>query len=337
MISAVVTPRIARLAALVAVGTWLAASDAAAGGHVRVGNEAVVERAEIALADLATFVGLAPETLGALAAISLGPAPELGQSRVLSGAELADRIRAVAPEIEISVPDQITIRPAERQIDAALVQDRLTRAVQARMPWRPEDVKLDRFALPAPFSVPAAATRLRVHFDERETFAGRVTARLEWVDPTHPDRRGVARSASVDVSVERPVVVATAALRRGAVIGDEMVTTERRDLRRVPDDALRSADAAIGQRLLVSVRPGSPIVASYLDAEALVERGDLVAVDAGSGALEILLMARALGRGRKGDIIRLQNPDSRETFPARVTGPRTAELALPGMSRESRR
>jgi flagella basal body P-ring formation protein FlgA len=234
------------------------------------------------------------------------------------------------PHASASLDEEASAPRADREIDDDLVRDRLERAVRARMPWRDEDVALGGWRLPGGFSVPGGATRLRVRFDPRESFVGHVTAELEWLDPSGTAANRVRRSASVDVRVLRPVVMVTERIARGATIDLEALRVERRDTRRVPEDALRTVDQALGQRLRVAVRPGAPLLASYLDQEPVIDRGDLVAVDAGTGPLRIQLMARALAAGRLGDVIQLQNPTSRETFPARVTGPRTAVLALPG-------
>jgi flagella basal body P-ring formation protein FlgA len=303
---------------------------ARAGGQVHVRPEATVAGRGVTLGDLATFVALAPERAEALAALPLGDAPPLGEQRVLSGDLVRARIHAEDPTLEVHAPDEVRVRPAEREIDDATVRDRVERAARTRMPWRDADVELLDWRLPGSFVVPAAATRLHVRFRERETFVGRVTAELVWLDPDRAASEHVRRSASVEVRVERPVVVAAERVGRGTTLEPGALRVERRDLRRLPEDALHSLEQAVGQRLRVAVRPGAPLLASYLDSEPVIERGDLVAVDAGMGPLRIQLMAKALAAGRLGDVIQLQNPDSRESFPGRVTGPRTAALALPG-------
>jgi len=172
--------------------------------------------------------------------------------------------------------------------------------------------------------------RLQVRFAPGEDFVGRVTVELEMLDPDQPAPRGPRRSASIDVNVQRAVVVAATDLRRGTTLDPESLRVEPRDLEYLPEGTLIEIGAATGQRTRVRVAKGTPLLASYLDAPELVRRGDVLAVHAGEGALALRLEARALEGGRSGEWIRAENPTSRRALMVQITGRGVARLARSG-------
>lgn len=318
------------LAILILVG---APSLGWAAGSVRVPAEISLEDRILTLGRIAIFDDVPAELAAELQALSLGPAAEPAEQRVLGGSALRARIHAIAPELRLSVPDTITVRRAHSEVTPEWVQARVSEALARKQPWREAKVGFSSWRLPPRFSVPANATSLRVRFGRGEDFVGRVSAELEFFDPREPDVTETRRSVTVEVSVRRPVVVAARDLRRGQRPDAGQLRSELLDLRSVPNDALLDPALAIGQALRVHVQAGSPILTTYLDAPALVRRGDPIEVDAGAPGLEVRIAARALEPGRLGEVIRAENPSSRKSFAVKLTGPGSAVLARGGKTR----
>ena len=216
-----------------------------------------------------------------------------------------------------------------RSIDPAYVRARVEQGLRARMPWPAEAVRFESWQLPPPFLVPESARGLRLRIADGEDFVGVVRVALEFFDPARPELSVARSEASVALAVSRPVWIAAAPLARGATLEASMLRSEPRDMRQIPTGAVSDLDAALGQRLKVHVKDGTPLLTSHFDAPELVRRGDLLEVDAGREGFELRVTARALQPGRLGQVIRVENPSSRQSFAVRVTGRGSAALARP--------
>jgi len=321
------------LVVAVLLATVLPGSQARAQGSVRVPGEIALEDARIRLGRIAIFEGVPSALESELTELSLGPAADPAQVRVLGGAALRARVHAIAPELTLHIPDQVRITRLHREIAPEWVRKRVEAALEARKPWHDAKVRVSGWSLPQRFAVPANATGLRVAFGPEEDFQGRVSARLEFFDPKTPERAEVARSAAFEVELQVPVLVAARNLRRGERVDASAFRKASMDPRRIPRDALPGADLVTGQPLRVNVQSGVPLLLSYFDTPEVVRRGDPIEVSAGAPGLEIRIDARALEGGTLGEMIRAENPSSKKSFVVELTGPGTALLVRPGSRR----
>ena len=221
-----------------------------------------------------------------------------------------------------------------REVTPDYVRARVERALRHEMPWPQDAVEFESWSLPNAFEAPLRATQLYVSFAPGEDFLGRISAELRFVDPEDPARVVVRRSASVELGVSLSVVVAKRTLRRGQLLSSDDLKLESADARDLPRGfATEIADIA-GQRLAYRVAMGQAITRGALVAEPIVRRGQSVLVQAHEGGLQISIAARALERGARGQVIKLENPSTRRAFYAEITGPGTAQL--PHLGAEAR-
>lgn len=122
---------------------------------------------------------------------------------------------------------------------------------------------------------------------------------------------------AVALPASAETVVATRTLRPATVIAPgDVVTVDA-----AVEGALRDPAAAIGQEARVVIYAGRPIHPGDLAAPALVERNQLVVLAYAAGPLVIRAEGRALGRGARGDVVRVMNLASRTVVSGRVDAP----------------
>ena len=310
-------------------------------GTVHVAPHVAVEGSAITLGEIATLDRLPEAVRGRVAALALGPAAAPGRERTLAGDELRRRIAEIAPSAVLDLPERIVVHTAHREIAPEFVRERIEQAVRHRMPWPEEAVSFTGWKLPGPFAVASGATRFLVHFAGDEDFLGRVTARVESVDPQDAARARGATSAGrsharaeravrLVVEVRVPVVYTKRALRRGELVMSDAIGLETQELSRLPRDVVRDTELVLGSRLSRRVSAGVPLRASFFEAERVVRRGDGLVVTTGDAALSLRLQARALEHGSVGQAIRAENPTTRRRFLVLVTGQGMAHLIVPG-------
>ncbi len=90
--------------------------------------------------------------------------------------------------------------------------------------------------------------------------------------------------------------------------------------------ALRDPERVIGQEARVALYAGRPLHAGDISPPAIVERNDLVSVTFHRGGLKISTEGRALGRGAKGETVRVMNLSSRTTISGRIQADGSVEV-----------
>jgi flagella basal body P-ring formation protein FlgA len=131
-----------------------------------------------------------------------------------------------------------------------------------------------------------------------------------------------------DVARRMDVLTIARSVARGQVLQADDVKSQKlfvTDARNAPivDPAM-----VVGQLAVAALRPGTVITSEHVRSPILVKKGDTVMVRCIAGGLVITTPARATEDGFADKRITLINERSRETFTARVTGPREAVIVV---------
>lgn len=128
-------------------------------------------------------------------------------------------------------------------------------------------------------------------------------------------KRGVV---TVQLRMERPVVVATRAIRKGEPIDPGAIRLERREAATLHGSAVGDPQRVVGMEASRSIRAGAVMRAEWVERPALVERGERVRLVLHGPSLRIDAVGLALSRGAAGDTVRAVNADSRREVIGRV-------------------
>ncbi len=202
--------------------------------------------------------------------------------------------------------------------------DHLRRLFAEDLPPAPRDgrveLRVHRPALPLP-NPSATPIRLVPADWDLDSARGRFRAVVEAV-------AGDGSRATLVLVGELRVLVPVPVPRRPVPAGTRleagMLEVVERPLRTLPAEVVRDVGALLGLETRRRLPAGRPVRRDDVGPPRLVRRGDPVTVVYRSGALELLLTARALEDGGLGQVVRLINPDSGRGLRARITGPREA-------------
>lgn len=228
-----------------------------------------------------------------------------------------------------AAPAEVVLPPG-RPLDRGTVEAMLRDALAERGVAGPLALRVDQPALPLAngAGVPITLTLATLDHDPG---TGRYQAGIE--ARLAGGAGGEARTISVAGTVEElvEVPVPTRAIAQG-----EMLAADLLDARMVPVSSLRAAalvessQAAIGQEALRPLPAGRALRARDLAPPALVRRGDQVRIVYVQGGLEITAGGVALGPGRRGDAVQVQNGGSGEVRRGVVDGPRRIVVTAVG-------
>lgn len=131
---------------------------------------------------------------------------------------------------------------------------------------------------------------------------------------------------SIEVAQRHLAVVAVKPITKGATLAFGDVEIREVFLERHESNLITKLDEAIGLIAGVAVREGGLILKDQIRPMLLIQRNELIRVQAMAGGLMVQTFARALEDGGEGQVIQARNERSRETFAVRVIGVRKALL-----------
>jgi flagellar basal body P-ring formation protein FlgA len=117
-----------------------------------------------------------------------------------------------------------------------------------------------------------------------------------------------------------PVVVAIEKLKRGAVLAQDNIMTQLKNIADLKDPCL-NPEAIIGQVLKKSVSMNQVISEQDLEMPVLIERREVVTMVLQKGNLQLSTTGVASSNGKMGDVIMIKNLKSNREVPCRVVGP----------------
>ena len=132
-------------------------------------------------------------------------------------------------------------------------------------------------------------------------------------------------------------VTATRPLSRGDRLRKRDVTQQQQTPKqRITDAIVQEIDGVIGMELTQPLNPGQPLKLNMLRHPILVHRNELITVISRAPGVQAQLTAKATQQGSMGELVIVQSLETREKFPARVSGHKQAEVYAGGIVVPSR-
>lgn len=132
----------------------------------------------------------------------------------------------------------------------------------------------------------------------------------------------------VRVRREADVVVLAKPVRGDEPIGPEDLAVQRRELGAGDGPVVTDPSVVVGKRLRRAMPAGAVLGADDVGGEDALRRGDPVTLVSRAGGMEVRMGGRAMGAGRVGSTISVENTASRRIIRGRVVGPGLVEVNL---------
>jgi flagellar basal body P-ring formation protein FlgA len=273
-------------------------------------------RAEALVTGEIVTVGDLIEGADGLEGVALFRAPDPGQTGPVSAAvAIAAARRAGVAEVEAGEVSQIFVTRASREVTRAEIEGAITAKAATEYGADVEAIEVALDGEVASTHLDAAATGpLEVQRFAADPRSGRFEATLAVAGRA---ARAIRVAGSAVETVE--VVTLSRPLARGEIVSAADIRTDRRPKAQA-HDAVAPADAA-GLAARRPIREGQPLRAGDLMRPQHVERGGFVTLIYAGAGLSLSLKAKALAAGAAGDVISVQNLQSKRVVNGVVTGP----------------
>jgi flagella basal body P-ring formation protein FlgA len=306
----------------------MAAAHAAAGVSATVRAEATVDSERVTLADVAEVAGAPAALVARLRDIDLGPAPAPGHDRDLTRTYLALRLRQERLE-----PDSVAwagaettrvVRRSTRVLGATIAQAAAER-LRKTLPWPDEDLVIEVPRPPADLTLAAAPDELRytIALSRGQRLVGAVPVLVTVGDGEHVLGR---TSLLLNVRLFQRVVVARRRIQAGERLTKDHVGLQRTELTSLAHEALTDLGEVLGQEARQTVPAFAVLTSRQIAPPRLVERGSLVLLVAETQGLRITARGIAQQDGAAGQVIRVQNIDSKKVVFGQVVAAQTVRV-----------
>ncbi|MDA0711186.1 MAG: flagellar basal body P-ring formation chaperone FlgA [bacterium] len=123
-----------------------------------------------------------------------------------------------------------------------------------------------------------------------------------------------------DVRYFDDVVVAARSIMTGESLSADAVLVERRDVTMILGKYFTKLEQLEGMQARMRIGFGRPVSTQFIEQRPLVERGDMVRIEAKVGGIVAVTTGLAKDKGARGDHIMVMNTTSREKLMAEVIG-----------------
>jgi flagellar basal body P-ring formation protein FlgA len=248
-------------------------------------------------------------------------APALGDTGTIQLQRVREAARMHSlPEFEAGPVAQVVVTRAARRISAGEIEIAIRQALEERFGVDARDMQVQfeggmpQIAVEAGMTVPVSATD--ISYDPR---LKRVVASIAVPGSAAMRLKPLRVAGQLVETVE--VIVPLRAIGRGEPVASADVTIERRPRDQIQGDYAPDLGSAVGKVARRPLIAGQPIRVADVQRQEVIARGDLVTMTFEAKGLALSMRAKAIDAGAAGDVIQIQNPQSKRVIQATVMGP----------------
>lgn len=273
------------------------------------------------LKDLGELRGGSPAQMKAMGDTVVAKSPQPGQTRFVGGDYIRLRLRQAgfdtSPIIFRGAAD-VRISRKSAALPVQEIRQAVESTIRHRMPWNGEHVSINGIRFDETVQLPVGKVTYRIVPKRNEDYLGSTILALHLFVDGEPVRK---LWVNATISVMADVVVAVRPLGKHQYIRMEDMSIERRDLASIGSDPITRLEDVLGNRTTRMIYPQTVLQTDMIALPPLVKRGDIVKIVADAGPMTITATGLVRQQGRKGDVVRVMNTDSKRIILARITGP----------------
>lgn len=285
-----------------------------------------VDASVIKLGDIVRF-DEETEMTRALATLAVGQALAPGEKSTLSSLGIKDSLTAIhslSDEIVWSGSPTVTVLRRGESIGPERIETIIAEYIKRNKNNLPEaEIRFVPSALPLPFMLPTGDLSHEVIPSNPDILGSSRFAIIFRIDGN------VVKNMSVRGNIEAlaHVVISAGPLKKGEILRPQHLNTAMMDISSL-DNAGMAVEDFVGKKLTRSLRAGSPVLLSMVEALPIVQRGERVKIVVNSGSLHVTATGLAHSDGIMHQMIRVQNISSNKMIYCRVAAPGLVEVIL---------
>ena len=289
-------------------------------------TQAFVDQKNIYLGDVATIQGSPKVWVDQIRQLKLKPAPPPGEILILSGEEIASRIRhnhLASYVSQLQIPGRIAVvregRILETQEVLNLLQNHLTkifnhgdRAARVREIQGYDDTVIPPGKLSSEVRVSnqiykggSIPVSMILRVNQQEVKELRFRAQIE---------------------IEADVVMSRNYIPKHKILKENDVQLVRKNITRLPQDVVSRLEEVLGKRTTISLNGQEILRRSMVESPPLVKKGDRVVLLIENDCFRITSLGEVKEEGRRGERVKLMNISSKKEVSGQVLDAHTVRV-----------
>lgn len=314
---------------LILLQLWLLIAAANAEGiTIVMSPEVRVEGAFITLGQLADISGDDMTRVSSLRQLKLGSAAAPGSSIVLTKELLGMRLAATGSDfrdIEWKIPDTVKVTTDFQVISGQALIDKAIVDLEGQAGLRASsgDLRITPIGSVQDIIVPRGQIVLTSYLPYGIRYNTPTTAQIT----IHVNNQVFTKiNLKFNSKLYRQVAVATSQIAPGEILTTDKLRYERMDTGRLGTGYFTDMNKVLGLVTKRSLTPGMVVTDGMVNKPVLIKRGSLVNIVARIGSMEVTAAGQAMQNGHEGELIRVQNINSKKIISAKVLDEGTVQV-----------
>jgi flagella basal body P-ring formation protein FlgA len=294
--------------------------------RITVSHQVDVEGEMISLGKIAQIDCNDQQQTTHLKDIVLGKAPMPARRRTLTSDFIQVRLRqnhVNLTDITLRCPQQVHIGRATIEVQKAEIEKILKDFLVQHALQDNKAARIKKLHTPDSLILPKGRITYKVVAPRNTNFIGKIPLSIDF-QVGQQYRKRVWTTAIIEMLVD--VVVTTKPLGRHKPITPDDIEIQTRDMADLPANAISDPDAVMGKRTRRAIHTRTVLRSDMVELPPLVNRGDIVLIIAESNGLRITALGKVKKRGRLGELIPVENYDSKKILYAQVIDSRTVKV-----------
>lgn len=293
------------------------------GAEIVINKRVDVSGETVLLGDIAKIRG-DESVVQALEGLLLGKSPSPGSYRTLKGKKIMAYLNEKGwGEVNVNAPEEIRIwRKAATLPKEEIVLDVRNRIIE-RMPWPKDMAEVTVYPLKREILLPHGAITFSVDIPKKFNFIG---TELVNVDVYVNGEKENDLWVKTEIKVYTTMVVASRPVLRNETLNEGDLRLEKRLVSSIPREVFNNPSDIVGMRAKRALKKGELITEGDIVMPPLFSRGNMVTILAEKGPLVISTLGRALEKGYKGKIVRVENVSSKKVVFTEVVDSKTVKI-----------
>lgn len=272
----------------------------------------------LVLGDLAYLSGDDPARLAVLQSISMGETPPPGQTRYLTGDVLLARLSAagIRPWTEgWPMPGKILVTTLSQVVAKDIIDQKVSAMLTGKLAYPKEDITIKARGSRDDVQIPLGSYEIITKLPQGIRFSNPTQVIAEiWVDNRLV--KSIYLVYDVQVLVNAYVIKNTVAAHQ--FLTDADIAIEKKPLVRLPVRAVKDEAMFKSYWTRRTLSPGTVLAEDMLDIPPAVKRNSQVTILVDTNGIVITTYGFALQDGRPGDVIRVQNLETKRIIMTKV-------------------
>lgn len=295
---------------------------------VEIQDEVKVKKGRILLGDIAEFKDISQNELSKINKIDLGQAPVPGYKKYINKelVKLMIKKEGFKPqEYRLNFADQIIIRRNARQIKKDAIENYIKDMLEQSLSNMVDKYSIEINLRQNSLMIPDQDYELKL-LERRKIKAGQSTI------PVGININGAEYKrlyVPVKITAYKNAYVAKRYISQGSKLRRKDFEYKLVEVDDFTDEKLIEKNTNLFERnieLSYSLKQGDLLKKNNYNNPYLINWGDSVEAKVIVGDIELSLMVTARERGKQGEFIKVENPDNRHQFQAKVVSPQLVEL-----------